>query len=788
MRESIEILQTLRFGVFEVDTRARELRKQGLRVRLQEQPFQILKFLVEHAGEVVTRDELRQKLWPSSVYVDFDHGLNNAIARLRDGLGDAAGTPRFIETLPRIGYRFICPVERTPSAAHPINSAADVAIPPAYAPAWWKQRPRTLISGIALLVAVTLLAGLWVSRQRANETHTAVSLPQEPSIAVLPFSNLSADKDNEYFSDGLTEELVSKLAGIRGLKVVARTSSFRFKGKEESVAMIAQALQVNHLLEGSVRRSGTHLRITAQLIDAGKDEHVWSQTYDREVGDIFPIQEEIAFAVAAALKISLLDADQSRIRKHGTNDPEAYRLYLIAQAHLLSRARPTDLGLAKRALDAAIVRDPNFATAYAGLAHYYFQRAWGTLTDTEDGPRLGAAAAERAVALDPASSEALEARANSEFWSYRFSGDYGAYIAAQNDMTRAIELDPSNSGAFDDFGRAILWSDPDRAMIMLEQSIRIDLLCTGPNIMIAVILGSRGQLEAGRKRCGDLLKRYPDAAPCRMAIATLDTYFGNFEPAVGLMRVSQQSIGGAARILLWAVHMSMSDRDGAEQWLDFGPSPFEKALSDAARSAMDGRYEQAFTVLEAHRKEYPLSHLLDFPTAKFALIAGKPQRALEILQQRLPDLVSGIEPISARNLLPAMDLATAQLKTGASNDGRVLLTRITAYLDGAAALRLPLFTFERARVHALAGEPDAALLALDRAYNEGLRTTWALDLRPQSFLYIDPLDADPALVALRDDPRFASWRVRIREDNARQLERLRAHSAERSPTERNAAT
>jgi adenylate cyclase len=185
---------------------------------------------------------------------------------------------------------------------------------------------------------------------------------------VLPFISLSQDKDNEYFSDGLTEELVTKLAGIRGLKVLARTSSFRFKGKGESAAAIARALQVNHLLEGSVRRSGTHLRITAQLIDAGKDEHVWSQTYDREVGDIFQIQEEIAFAVAAALKVSLLEADQSRIRKHGTSDSEAYRLYLIAQSHLLSRARPTDLGVAKRALDEAIARDPNFAVAYAGLS------------------------------------------------------------------------------------------------------------------------------------------------------------------------------------------------------------------------------------------------------------------------------------------------------------------------------------------------------------------------------------------------------------------------------------
>ena len=450
MGESLETSQVLRFGAFEVDSRARELRKQGVRIRLQDQPFQILRFLVERSGEVVTRDELRQKIWPSSVYIDFDHGLNNAIARLRDALGDAAGTPRFIETLPRHGYRFICPVESAQSAPRPLNNEATVInetqsvtpIPLTGAAPLWNKRRRAVASGIVtLLVALGLLAYQWLARQPRDETRTA-SLPQEPSIAVLPFANLSSDRENEYFSDGLTEELVTKLAGIRGLKVVARTSSFRFKGKEESAAAIAQALQVNHLLEGSVRRSGTRLRITAQLIDARKDEHVWSQTFDRDVGDIFQVQQEIAFAVAAALKVSLLDADQLRIRKRGTNDPEAYRLYLIAQAHLVGRARPSDPSLAKRALDAAIVRDPNFAAAHAGLARYYFERAWGTLTDTEESARLGAAAAERAVALDPTSSDALQTRTNFKFWRYRFGGDYGAYVGRRAICSESLNSTP----------------------------------------------------------------------------------------------------------------------------------------------------------------------------------------------------------------------------------------------------------------------------------------------------------------------------------------------------------
>jgi TolB-like protein/Tfp pilus assembly protein PilF len=586
---------------------------------------------------------------------------------------------------------------------------------------------------------------------------------------VLPFDNVSLDEDDGYFSDGLTEELINKLAGIRGLDVAGH-SSFYFKGRREPPDVIAKALKVSYLLEGSVRRSGTRVRVTAQLIDAASGHHLWAQTFDRELTDVFQIQEDIAFAVAAALKVSLLDADEARLRRRGTNDPEAYRLYAIARAHLLGRTKP-DLGVAKRSLDAAIERDPNFAAAYAGLARYYFRRL-GAMTEPEESATLGAAAAERAVSLDPASSDALLARANLHFLRLRLRGDYEGLIAGQSDMQRAIELDPANSLAFEDYGRAILWHDPDLAFSLLEQAVRIDVLCAGPNVLITTLLGNQGRLAAARKRCADLLERYPDGNACVMALGVLETYFGDFEQAVDHLRASEKYIRGPARIQLWAVHMSMDDRDGARQWLDFGRTPIEKTLSDAARFAMDGRYRQAFEVLEGHREEFPLSHLLDFPTAKFALIAGRPELALRILEQRLPDLASGIEPISARNVLPALDLATAQLNTGAHDEARALLERVAAYLDGPRAVHLPLFVYQRARAHAIAGESDAALRALDQAYNEGFRTTWALDLRPQSLLYIDPIDADPAFGALRDDPRFKLWFERIRADNARQFERI----------------
>jgi len=749
--------QVYRFDDFEVDVPAHELRRQGVRIRLQEQPYQVLLALLERAGQVITRDDLRERIWPSSVFVDFDHGLNNAIARVREALGDSPGAPRYVETTPRVGYRFLGNV----SVVEQEPAAGNVGVTPSNR---WLM-PLAWVA-VGLLFVLVLKLGF---AERVEDRLDADALP---SIAVLPFVSLSQGLESEQFSDGLTEELVNKLAGIHGLKVVARTSSYRFKGKSEPAPVIAEALQVNHFLEGSVRQSEGRLRITAQLIDARKDAHVWSQTFDREAGDIFEIQEEIARAVADALKVSLLKADENWIRKHATRDPEAYRLYLIAQSHLLQRTSKPDPNVAKRSLEAAIERDPEFAAAYAGLARYHFRRAWGALVDTEEGSRLGMAAAQRAIALDPESSEAHVAHANFQFWRYRFRGDYGALMAAESDMERAIALDPANSVAHEDFGRAIMWHEPGRASSLLERAIQVDLLCTGPNIMIASLLGNRGQLDAARKRCADLLARYPEAKVCDTAIGTLEAYYGNFALAVPLLQASEKYVGGAARIQLWAIYMSAGDRTGGLRWLDFGKLPMEKPLSDAARQAMEGRYDRAFAILDRHRADYPESRLLDLPTAKFALLAGRPRQALELLEARLPDLASGIEPVSARNVMPAIDLATARMATGADAAARELLARIALYLDDTEALQLPLFAVQRARIHALAGENDAARRALERAYKQGLRMTWALDLRPQSHLYVDPLEADPAFAGLRQSVEFRAWLGRIEAENVRALRQL----------------
>src|SRR5438477_8144775 len=229
----------VRFGAFELRKDAGELRREGTTIRLQEQPLQILRILLEEPGQVVTREELRQQIWSSDTFVDFDHGINNAIKRLREALGDTAETQQYIETLPRRGYRFL-------------NAVATTS--------------------------------------------------PEVSIAVLPFLSLSADPENEIFADGMCEEIISSLAQIKNLHVIARTSSFSFKGKHVDLRVIGEQLNVRTVLEGSVRKSGNRLRITAQLVNAADGYHLWSETYDREMKDVFAIQEEIAKSIAQRLE------------------------------------------------------------------------------------------------------------------------------------------------------------------------------------------------------------------------------------------------------------------------------------------------------------------------------------------------------------------------------------------------------------------------------------------------------------------------------------------------------
>src|SRR5438477_10756688 len=292
----------VRFGAFELDEDAGELRREGIKVRLQEQPLQILQILLEQPGKVITREELRKRIWPSDTFVDFDHGINNAVKRLREALSDAAETPRYIETLPRRGYRFL---------------------------------------------------------------HAAATTSPDVSIAVLPFLSLSADPENEIFADGMCEEIISSLAHLKNLQVTARTSSFAFKGKHVDLRVIGEQLNVRTVLEGSVRKSGNRLRITAQLVNAADGYHLWSETYDREMKDVFAIQEEIAKSIAQRLEVTL-ESEQHPLFRAGTSNLKAFKFY--TQGRSLFFQRGLRLLPAVEYLKKAVTLDSKYALAWAALA------------------------------------------------------------------------------------------------------------------------------------------------------------------------------------------------------------------------------------------------------------------------------------------------------------------------------------------------------------------------------------------------------------------------------------
>lgn len=378
MKASAGYSRTLRFGVFELDLRSGELHKHGRKIRLQEQPFQILAMLLERPGEVVTREELRHRLWPSDTFVDFDHGLNNAINRLREVLGDSADNARYVETLPRRGYRFVAPVEGASESPPPLRIE---------------------------------------------------------SIAVLPLENLTADPSQDYFADGMTDALITNLAQISALRVISRTSVMQYKGGKKSLPEIARELNVEAVVEGSVLRSGERVRINAQLIHAATDRHLWADKYERDLRDVLTLQSEVAQAIAAEIRIKVTPQEQARLASARPVHPEVYDAYLRGRFHWNKR---TEEGLRKglEYFRQSIEKDSSYALGYAGVAECHNMLGfWGLLPPNEVYPAAKAAAT-KALEIDETLAEAHTALA----WPM-FVYDWD-WAGAARELERAVELSP----------------------------------------------------------------------------------------------------------------------------------------------------------------------------------------------------------------------------------------------------------------------------------------------------------------------------------------------------------
>ncbi len=435
------VSQLIRFDRFELDLRAGELRNGGIRIRLQEQPLQVLQALLEKPGEVVSREELQKRIWPSDTFVDFDHGLHAAVNRLRTSLNDSADRPRYVETVARRGYRFIGQLDGA-NAVAPTPVLDKIEPTPKPKLHLWNSWTGAFTGfSIALAVGAVLVAanvyGLkdWLFGTGTHHFH---------SLAVLPLSNLTSDPKQDYFADEMTEELITQFSKLGDLKIISRTSVMQYKGTRKSLPQIASELHVDAVVEGAVQLVGDRVRITAQLVDAGTDEHIWAETYDRELSDVLLLQSEVARDIAKQIDVELTPQQQQRLQA-GAHPvvPAAYQSYLLGRFYWDKR---TADGLAKSGeyFQDAISKDPNYALAYSGLSDYF---AFLTLIG---GPELlppnqamtqSKRAAVKALQLDDSLAETHTSMAHV---LHNYDWDFGG---AEREFRRAIELNANYATA-----------------------------------------------------------------------------------------------------------------------------------------------------------------------------------------------------------------------------------------------------------------------------------------------------------------------------------------------------
>jgi TolB-like protein/DNA-binding winged helix-turn-helix (wHTH) protein/Flp pilus assembly protein TadD len=435
MPDASDSPQRLRFAVFEADLALGELTRLGRRVRLQEQPFRVLAMLLQKPGELVTRETLRRELWPQAI-VDFDHGVNKAISKIRDALGDSPENPRFVETIPGRGYRFLADVKpiEAPVAA-PGSGASEPAVPDVVAPSPPRTRAILAIGLVAIAVAIFAAYGL-----RAPRSELARLGPQ--SLAVLPFENLTHDPAQEYFADGMTDELITSLGQIRSLHVISRTSAMSYKGAHRKLADIARELGVDTVVEGSVLREGNRVRITAQLILLPADDHIWAHSYEGDIGDTIALQRDVAQAIVQQVGASLTLPEQRALSSARHVDPDVLEAYLKGR-YFFNRRTREGLDKAIEAFDRAIALDPAYAAAYSGLADTYALAGdWEyAILAPADAFGRSRAAAMKALALDDTLADAYTSLAlTSDLYAWDWA-------AADTAYRRALQLNPGYASA-----------------------------------------------------------------------------------------------------------------------------------------------------------------------------------------------------------------------------------------------------------------------------------------------------------------------------------------------------
>lgn len=487
--------QTVRFGPFQLDLRAAELRHDGTKTKLPEQPFQILCELIEHPGDVVTREELRQRLWRSDTFVDFEHGLNTAVKRLREALGDSAENPRYIETLPRHGYRLMVPVEKPEAVAPTIAKAA--------------VRRRKIWSSVSAVVAVAVVAGLlW--QQRLLERFRPVKIE---SLAVLPLENLSGDPEEEYFADGMTQALITELGKVQALRVISWQSVKQFKSTNKPVPQIARELHVDAVVEGSALRAGDKVRITTQLIQAAPERHLWSESYERSFSDVIALQREVTLAITREIRVRLTPQEKVQAGAAHPVSCDAYDAYLKGLFYWSQRT-PESLKKSAEYFQQAIAKDPGYAPAYASLADFYGVSSQYGVMSSKESLSKAKAAAMKALELDDSLAEAHAALADALVQDYDWK-------AAEIEYRRALQLNPGSARVHYLYGLGFLspLGRHAEAISEIQRARELDPLSLIINANLGVTFVLAREYDQAIQQCLGTLEMDPHFVPARGSLA-----------------------------------------------------------------------------------------------------------------------------------------------------------------------------------------------------------------------------------------------------------------------------
>jgi TolB-like protein/DNA-binding winged helix-turn-helix (wHTH) protein/Tfp pilus assembly protein PilF len=538
-----QVSQSIRFDNFELDIRAGELRNGGIRIRLQEQPLLILQALLENPGQVVTREELQKKVWPADTFVDFDHGVHAAVNRLRAALNDSADRPRYVETVARRGYRFIGKLENPQPAISTVSADGATNVSRAR-PVLWNSWTGALVGfGIAIGIAAVFVAGnfyglkTWLLGSAARHTFH--------SLAVLPLENLSGDPKQDYFADEMTEELITQFSHLGDLKVISRTSVMQYKDTKKSLPQIASELHVDAVVEGAVQLVADRVRITAQLVNGATDEHIWGDTYDRDLSNVLLLQSEVASDIAKQIDLRLTPQQQQRLHAgaHPVN-PDAYQSYLLGRYYWNMRTAE-GLDKAGKYFAEAIQKDPNFALAYSGQADYFaYLTVLGgpEVLPPDAAMKQARAAAAKALQLDDALAEAHASMGNI-LHNYDWN-----WSAAEREFKRAIELNPNYAMAHHWYAHLLIETGrKDESLAEAARALDLDPYSPFVNNGVARQYYLSRQYDKAIAQCQVGLQISPMYLPARIQLALAYEQTGKLTEAIAELEQASKLIAGMAK-------------------------------------------------------------------------------------------------------------------------------------------------------------------------------------------------------------------------------------------------